>query len=249
MSGIRVIKVGGNELGSALFCEGLAQAVARAEQKVVVVHGGGRSISAQQAALGLPVVKVAGLRVTDAAALAVVVGVLCGNTNKSLVAALRNAGVNAVGLSGVDGGILRCSKLQYPGGDLGLVGKVEQVDPQLLRVLLLAGFTPVLAPIGVGVGGALYNVNADAAAVAVAVALQAEQLELLTDVAGIMVGDKVQASINVAGVDQLIASGVIRDGMLPKVQAALEAARAAVAVRIVDLAGLDGGAGTVIRAV
>ena len=150
---IRVIKVGGNELDSALFCEGLAQAVARAEQKVVVVHGGGRAISAQQTALGLPVVKVAGLRVTDAAALAVVVGVLCGNTNKSLVAALRNAGVNAVGLSGVDGGILRCSKMQHPGGDLGLVGQVEQVDPQLLRVLLLAGFTPVLAPIGVGDGG------------------------------------------------------------------------------------------------
>ncbi len=249
VSGIRVIKVGGNELDSALFCEGLAQVVARSEQKVVVVHGGGRAISAQQAALGLPVVKVAGLRVTDAAALAVVVDVLCGNTNKSLVAALRNAGVNAVGLSGVDGGILRCSKMQHPGGDLGLVGKVEQVDPQLLRVLLLAGFTPVLAPIGVGDGGALYNVNADAAAVAVAVALQAEQLELLTDVAGIMVGDKVQASIDVVGVDQLIAAGVIRDGMLPKVQAALEAARAAVAVRIVDLAGLGGEAGTVIRAV
>ena len=249
VSGIRVIKVGGNELDSALFCEGLAQAVARAEQKVVVVHGGGRAISAQQAALGLPVVKVAGLRVTDAAALAVVVGVLCGNTNKSLVAALRNAGVNAVGLSGVDGGILRCSKMQHPGGDLGFVGKVEQVDPMLLRVLLGAGFTPVLAPIGVGEGGALYNVNADAAAVAIAVALQAEQLELLTDVAGIMVGDKVQASIDVVGVDQLIAAGVIRDGMLPKAQAALEAARAAVAVRIVDLAGLDCGAGTVIRAV
>jgi acetylglutamate kinase len=154
-----------------------------------------------------------------------------------------------VGLSGVDGGILRCSKMQHPGGDLGLVGKVEQVDPQLLRVLLLAGFTPVLAPIGVGDGGALYNVNADAAAVAIAVALQAEQLELLTDVAGIMVGDKVQASIDVVGVDQLIAAGVIREGMLPKAQAALEAARAAVSVRIVDLAGLDCGAGTVIRAV
>ena len=248
MTGIRVIKVGGNELDSVAFCEGLARAVARAGEHIVVVHGGGRAISAQQAALGLPVVKVAGLRVTDAAALAVVVGVLCGNTNKMLVAALRSKGVNAVGLSGVDGGILLCKQLHHPAGDLGFVGAVERVNTQLLRVLVDSGFTPVLASVGAGEAGTLYNVNADAAAAAIAIALQAEQLEFLTDVAGIVKGQRVQARLNILEVEQLVSDGVIRDGMLPKVQAALEAVRASVCVRIVDLAGLESGAGTIIQA-
>ena len=248
MSGIRVMKVGGNELDSLAFCEGLAVVVARAGQHIVVVHGGGRAISAQQAALGLPIVKVGGLRVTDAAALAVVVGVLCGNTNKLLVAALRGKGVNAVGLSGVDGGILQCKQLRHPAGDLGFVGAVEQVDAHLLRVLLDSGFTPVLASVGAGASGALYNINADSAAAAVAVALQAEQLEFVTDVAGIVNGQRVLGRLNISEVEQLMSDGVIRDGMLPKVQAALEAVRAAVSVRIVDLAGLESGAGTIIQA-
>ena len=248
MAGIRVVKVGGNELDSAAFCDGLAGAVARAVERIVVVHGGGRAISAQQAALGLPVVKIAGLRVTDAAALAVVVGVLCGNTNKMLVAALRSKNVNAVGLSGVDGGILQCMQLYHPAGDLGFVGAVEQVDARLLQVLLNAGFTPVLASVGAGASGTLYNINADAAAAAIAVALQAEQLEFVTDVAGIVDGQGVQATLNISQVEQLVSDGVIRDGMLPKVQAAVQAVRAAVSVRIVDLAGLESGAGTIIQA-
>lgn len=248
MAGIRVVKVGGNELDSAAFCDGLAGAVARAVERIVVVHGGGRAISAQQAALGLPVVKIAGLRVTDAAALAVVVGVLCGNTNKMLVAALRSKNVNAVGLSGVDGGILQCMQLHHPAGDLGFVGAVEQVDARLLQVLLNAGFTPVLASVGAGASGTLYNINADAAAAAIAVALQAEQLEFVTDVAGIVDGQGVQATLNISQVEQLVCDGVIRDGMLPKVQAAVQAVRAAVSVRIVDLAGLESGAGTIIQA-
>lgn len=246
MAGIRVVKVGGNELDSVAFCEGLAGVMARAGERLVVVHGGGRAVSAQQVALGLPVVKVAGLRVTDAAALAVVVGVLCGNTNKMLVAALRGRGVNAVGLSGVDGGILHCKQLHHPAGDLGFVGAVERVDAHLLHVLLDAGFTPVLASVGAGAAGTLCNINADAAAAAVAVALQAEQLEFVTDVAGIVDGQRVQARLNISQVEQLVSDGVIRDGMLPKVHAALQAARAAVAVRIVDLAGLESGAGTII---
>lgn len=244
MAGIRVVKVGGNELDSVAFCEGLAGVMARAGERLVVVHGGGRAVSAQQVALGLPVVKVAGLRVTDTAALAVVVGVLCGNINKMLVVALRSRGVNAVGLSGVDGGILHCKQLHHPAGDLGFVGAVERVDAHLLHVLLDARFTPVLASVGEGAAGTLYNINADAAAAAVAVALQAEQLEFVTDVAGIVDGQRVQGRLNISQVEQLVSDGVIRDGMLPKVQAALQAARAAVAVRIVDLAGLESGAGT-----
>lgn len=248
MTGIRVIKVGGNELDSLQFCEGLAGVVARAGQPIVVVHGGGRAINAQQAALGLPVVKIAGLRVTDAAALAVVVGVLCGNTNKMLVAMLRSNGVDAVGISGVDGGILKCEPLRHPAGDLGFVGAVEQVEAHLLRVLLDAGFTPVVASVGAGALGTLYNINADSAAAAIAVALQAEQLEFVTNVAGIAQGQRVLARLNISEVEQLMSDGVIRDGMLPKVQAALEAVRAAVSVRIVDLAGLESGAGTIIQA-
>ena len=248
MTGIRVIKVGGNELDSVAFCEGLARALSRAGGHIVVVHGGGRAISAQQASLGLPVVKVAGLRVTDAAALAVVVGVLCGNTNKMLVAALASKGVNAVGLCGVDGGILQCKQLHHPAGDLGFVGAVERVNAYLLNVLLDSGFTPVLASVGAGEAGTLYNVNADVAAAAIAIALQAEKLEFLTDVAGIVKGQRVQTRLNILEVEQLVSDGVIRDGMLPKVQAALEAVRASVCVRIVDLAGLESGAGTIIQA-
>lgn len=189
----------------------------------VVVHGGGKAITQLLNALGYQAQFIDGLRVTDHKTMDVVEMVLGGKINNQLVSALNKVGGRAVGLTGVDGSTLQVKKKQHKNGDLGLVGEISQINTALLQTLIHNQFIPVVAPIGVDQQGVHYNVNADSAAGAIAGALNAEKLILLTDVDGIMQEGKVISEITEQQINQLIDTGVIYGGMLPKVAACLTA--------------------------
>jgi acetylglutamate kinase len=243
---MQLLKIGGNELDSGMFLAELARIVAGMTESAVIVHGGGKAIADMQARLGIPTVKVDGLRVTDGDSLLVAQMVLSGYTNKVIVAALLAAGVQAVGLSGVDGGLLRCRKKEHPTADLGYVGEIVQVQPESIYALLDKGFTPVISPISLGLDGQVYNVNADEAAGAIAAALKVDVVNFVSNVPGVLDGDgRLIASLTPVQTAALIQKGIIRDGMVPKVQAALDTlARGVTSTRIVNLAALAAGGGT-----
>lgn len=244
---MRVLKVGGNEMDDPAFLPGLAEAVAMADGPVVIVHGGGRAIADLQARLGLKTAKVDGLRVTDADSLTVAEMVLSGRANKQIVSALLAAGVDAIGLSGVDRGLLRCRKMTHPNADLGYVGEIVQVRTEVVLQLVAGGATPVISPISLGLDGQTYNVNADHAAGALAAALGARLLVLISNVPGVTDQGTLIQTLTASRIRELIASGAIRDGMVPKVSAALSAVALGVQrARIVNLAGLIGDGGTTI---
>jgi len=214
----------------------------------VLVHGGGKEIRSLQEKLGLAPQYVDGLRVTDAESLAVVQMVLAGRINKRLVAALTAAGVDALGMSGVDRGAVKAEKLEHPRGDLGWVGRVVAVRVEVFGRLLEEGVTPVLSPICWGADGEMFNVNADHVASAVACALAAETLVFVSNVAGVLVDGEVISQATPADLERLIAQGTIAGGMVPKARAALEALASGVnAVRITNLEGLVAGSGTTLR--
>ncbi len=242
---MHVIKIGGNELDAPGFLPELARAVAAERGPVVIVHGGGRDIAELQARLGLTTAKVDGLRVTDAGSLSVAQMVLSGKVNKQIVAALLAAGLDALGLSGVDRGLLRCKKKAHPTADLGFVGEIVWVRCEVIAHLVEQGVTPVVSPISLGVDGRVYNVNADSAAAALAAALNASLLDFVSDVPGVICQDRVVPQLTPGRATELLDSGVIRDGMVPKVQAALAAVSQGVeCARIVNLAGLAQGGTT-----
>ncbi|HEU4965000.1 MAG TPA: acetylglutamate kinase [Bacilli bacterium] len=193
----------------------------------VIVHGGGKAISHLLERLGHQARFLDGLRVTDETTMEVVEMVLGGQVNKQLVSSFTANGCAAAGLTGVDGGTLQVSRKQHPDGDIGLVGEVQAVDTTLVHTLLQGGFIPVIAPVGLDEHGVRYNVNADSAAGAIAGALGAEKLILLTDVPGIMQetaeGRKVLSQVTPAQIADLIEDGTIRGGMVPKVEACLNA--------------------------
>ncbi len=234
----RVVKLGGNELDRSGWLAQCARALKRMEP-LVVVHGGGQAITTWSTRLDLPVEKRDGVRVTTPEIAALAEMVLAGPVNREVVGALRAAGVDAVGLSGVDGGLLVARRAP---GDLGHVGEITGVRTALLESLLLAGLTPVVAPVAPdGDAGALpFNVNADRVAAAVAGALRAAELLLVSDVPGVVVRGVTQPELAATDIEGLIAQGVARDGMAAKLRAAAAAlAAGARAVRIGDLALLD----------
>lgn len=244
----RVIKIGGNEMNVAGFLEQLAAQVAgmAAGEPVALVHGGGQDIADLQSRLGIEPVKVDGLRVTDAASLGVAEMVLSGRANKQIVRALLAAGLDAVGLSGVDGRLLTARRKAHPTADLGLVGEVTDVRLPLLERLLQMGIVPVISPISLGDDGQTYTVNADEAAAAIAAALRADTLDFVSNVPGVLAGGELVRRLSPDEAEALIADGTIAGGMIPKVRAALDAlARGVASVRIVDLVGLREGGGTV----
>lgn len=250
---MRVLKIGGNELDDPEFVTLLGATVMRllAEtgSPLVIVHGGGRAIAALQAQLGLETVKVDGLRVTDLESLNVAQMVLSGQSNKIVVKALLAAGVDALGVSGVDGGLLRCRKKEHATADLGYVGEIVNVRRDLLQKLMGLGVTVVLSPISLGLDGMTYNVNADEAAAAAALACAAEELVFVSNVPGVIVDGVVVPELTAVEAEDFIAEGTISGGMIPKVRSALEAVQSGVAqARIVNLAGLLGGGGTTIMA-
>lgn len=239
-----VLKVGGNEIDDAGFLTGLAHAVAVMRDAPVIVHGGGKEIAELQVRFGLTPHFVDGLRVTDDTSLAIAEMVLSGRVNKRIVAALVNSGVDAIGLSGVDRGVVRVEKMVHPAGDLGRVGKVVSVRGEVLQDYIAQHIVPVISPISLGVEGA-YNVNADSVACAIARALNASTLVFVTNVAGVMQNERVLPALSAREADALIKSQVIKGGMIPKVRAALEAlSGGAHTARITNLEGLGSGGGT-----
>ena len=236
-----VIKVGGNELDDSQFVQRFVAALARMlDPRPVLVHGGGKEIAALQKQLGLQPVFVEGLRITDAESLGVAEMVLSGSVNKRLVAKLVSAGASAIGLSGVDLGLIRVEKMTHPAGDLGLVGAVREVNARALWGLLELGMLPVISPISLGYDGQTYNVNADHAAVGIARGLGARALLMVTNVPGVMAGGRVIERLGAAEAEALIADGTIGGGMVPKVRSALEAVAAGVPeARITDIAGFE----------
>jgi acetylglutamate kinase len=194
----------------------------------VIVHGGGPQIGALMKKLGKEPHFVGGMRVTDPETMELVEMVLVGKLNKEIVGHINVHGGRAVGLSGKDGNLLRARKRLHrmPDGsavDIGLVGEVETVNADMIRLLEDNGLIPVIAPVGVGAGGESYNINADLVAGEVAAALRAEKLIHLTDVQGILVGGQLVSTLSRKDVERLIQDGVIDGGMLPKVESALRA--------------------------
>jgi acetylglutamate kinase len=198
----------------------------------VLVHGGGPHISAWLERLGHPTTFVRGLRVTDATTLDIVRMVLVGKVNGELVQAVGRLGGRAVGLSGVDGPILRARPIAP---ELGYVGAVTEVDPGPIRALSTAGYIPIIAPLGLGPDGEALNINADDAAADLARGLAAAKLLYLSDVPGIYDKDgELLSVLTDAQVRALIADGTIADGMIPKAEACLRALETTGRVHILD---------------
>jgi acetylglutamate kinase len=219
VSEIVVVKLGGTTLADQRQVLVEVAAVAR-RRPVVLVHGGGKRMTEWLERLGVTSRFENGLRVTDPAALEVAAAVLRGIVNSELVATLRDVGCDAVGLSGVDGGLLIGQRVP----DIGLVATVIGVRRDLIDSLLVGGQVPVVAPLARDEEGVVCNVNADDAAAGLAAGLGARQLVLMTDVDGVRdaSGRKLD-SITVDEAEALIADGTIRGGMVPKVKAALAA--------------------------
>lgn len=197
----------------------------------VVVHGGGPEISEMMRRLGKEPKFVEGLRVSDAETVEIAQMVLTGKTNPDLVAEIAQQGGRAIGLSGKDGAMVIARKLSGP-QDLGMVGEVAEVRPDLVSGLMERGFIPVLAPIAAGGDGQTYNINADHFAGRIAGALRASKLMLLTDVRGVLRDrcrpETLISELTAEQAKEMIGAGKIESGMVPKVEACLDALSAGV---------------------
>jgi acetylglutamate kinase len=201
--------------------------------KTTIVHGGGPRISATMEKMGKKPKFVQGQRVTDEETMDIVEMVLGGLVNKEIVSLINNHGGKAVGLSGKDGGLIKAKKKLIKKSsergideiiDIGLVGEVTHIDPNIIISLEKDGFVPVISPVGVGTKGETLNINADYVAASVASALRAEKLIILTDVPGIIdKNKKIISTLKKQQIKRLIGDGTIAGGMLPKVQASLKA--------------------------
>src|SRR3989441_4972323 len=217
---VGLVKIAGNQLDRPVWGAECARAL-KGAGPVVVVHGGGQAVSAWSRRLGLPVEKREGLRVTTPEIAEIVEMVLGGPMNRLLVSALRDAGLDAIGLSGVDGGLLTAQPVQK-GSELGEVGTIENVRASLLQSLLLAGLTPVVAPVAPSLAPPIrpLNVNADQAAAAIAAALGAQELLFVSDVPGVTVDSITQPTLAAAEIEPMIEGGIATGGMAAKVRAA-----------------------------
>ena len=227
-----VIKYGGHAMGDATLADQFARDVVLMKQvgiNPVVVHGGGPQIGAMLERLKIQSSFIDGLRVTDAVEM-----VLSGSINKSVVTAINGAGGVAVGVSGKDGRLIEARQLkrttQDPDSniekvlDLGFVGEPVRINPTLLQTFAQSDLIPVIAPIGVGENGETYNINADTAAGKIAETLKAAKLVMLTDIAGVLDGDgELISKMTAEQADQLTRDGVIKGGMIPKLETCLSA--------------------------
>jgi acetylglutamate kinase len=234
-----VIKYGGAAMVRADLKDRFAEDV-RLLQAVglspIIVHGGGPEISRTLEQMGQKSEFIDGLRVTDEGNLRVVEMVLTGQINKEVVTALARAGAKAVGLSGKDGHLISAKKLAAPSGrDLGYVGEVTSVDPDILELLLGKGYLPVISPLGLGQDGHTYNINADAVAAEIAIACGAKKLIYLTDVPGILAQGLLVSELNAEELERRMKDGTVTGGMLPKAQSIVRALEGGVeTVHIVD---------------
>lgn len=219
---IVVVKIGGSTLGDEDTTLADVVELRRSGMLPVVVHGGGAMITEWLDRLGVHAVFIEGLRSTSAEALDVVIGVLRGVVNTRLVAEIDRLGGRAVGLSGVDGGLVQARRADER---LGFVGEVTRVDREALRPILESGAIPVIAPIGLEPPGQPLNINADTVAGEIARALNARLLVFLTDVDGVLgEGGELLESINVGQASELREAGTLAGGMIPKIDACFRAA-------------------------
>ena len=194
--------------------------------KPIIVHGGGKEISKWVGKVGMEPVFVNGLRKTDEATMEIAEMVL-NKVNKSLVTLVQELGVNAVGISGKDGGLLKVEKKYSNGEDIGYVGEITEVKPQILYDLLEKNFLPIICPVGMDAEYNSYNINADDAACAIAKAVKAEKLAFLTDIEGVYKDpeekDTLISELRVSEARELIGDGFIGGGMLPKLNNCIDA--------------------------
>jgi acetylglutamate kinase len=258
-----VLKYGGNAMAPPpmqdLLLDDVAVQVA-AGARVVLVHGGGPQVDAELSERGLAQERIAGLRVTDAATLAVTERVLCGTVNKALVRALQRRGVNAVGISGQDGGLLVAQPIARTDDKvLGFVGEIRAVRGGVIDALLAGGFTPVVAPLALASDGTgALNVNADTAAGALAGALAADAYVVVTNVERVRlrVDDPNSGieTLSVALARRYLADGTFAGGMAPKMESIVRALESGAKRAIVcgsgpgALSGAIGGNGTIVTA-
>lgn len=233
-----LVKIGGATLGSHDTTIEDLVSLQKQGISVVVVHGGGKTITRWLDRLGIPSRFIRGERVTDETMLEVVTAVLCGLVNKEIVASLNGSGGRAIGLSGIDGAILRASLKNQ---ELGYVGEVTGVFTTPIETLLAAGHIPVIAPLGLVSPGKpgdkpqIVNINADIAAGEIAAAIGVEQLVFLTDVDGIhdLSGQRLPRLLPEEA-EKLLADGVAAGGMIPKITACLKALSQAQTTCIID---------------
>ena len=233
-----LVKIGGSTFGSGdTTIEDLVNLQNRGEQ-VIVVHGGGKTISEWMNNQGIRPKFIGGLRVTDLRSLDIAISVLAGLINKSLVASINLSGGKAIGLSGVDGAIIQAEKAS---SDLGYVGQIKSVDVAPLRGVLDSGYIPVIAPIGidlsrdVGQDGEMLNINADTVAGKLSEAMKANKMVFLTDVTGVLdSSNRLISRITERQALTLVRSKIIAGGMIPKIKACLSAVKAGGSSYIVD---------------
>ncbi len=231
-----VVKYGGNAMTDPRLKESFARDVVLLKLvglNPVIVHGGGPQIDDVLKKVGKKGEFIQGMRVTDAETMDVVEMVLGGQVNKEVVTLINQHGGRAVGLTGKDGGFIRAKKLRVKSEsgsdeliDIGQVGEVESIDPEIVMLLHTRRFIPVIAPVGVGRDGETYNINADLVAGKVAETLKAEKLVVLTNTPGVL--DKngnLLTGLTHRKVDELFADGTISGGMLPKISSALDAVK------------------------
>ncbi|MGI6498504.1 MAG: acetylglutamate kinase [Oscillospiraceae bacterium] len=226
-----VLKYGGSALGDDAVSDTIladAAALRLAGARVVLVHGGGKHISAWLSRMGISSSFLDGYRVTDTSTMSVTEMTLSGEVNKSIVSALERLGVSAAGISGRDGSLLKAVPKQSKSGDLGRVGTITETNTGLIETLLSAGYLPVISPVaGDAETGAALNVNADDAACAIAEALKADKLLFLTDTDGILVDAKNRQTrierMDLSRATELMESGFVGGGMLPKLQNCIHA--------------------------
>ncbi|MEQ1882053.1 MAG: acetylglutamate kinase [Burkholderiales bacterium] len=241
-----VIKYGGNAMTDEKLQHSFARDVVLLKlvgMNPVVVHGGGPQIDEMLKRVGKKGEFVQGMRVTDNETMDVVEMVLGGLVNKDIVSLINQHGGRAIGLTGKDGSFIRARKMRVPDEknigemiDIGQVGEVHSIDPEVISLLESREFIPVVAPIGVGESGESYNINADLVAGKLAVVLSAEKLILLTNTPGVLdKSGKLLTGLTPKQVDELFADGTIHGGMLPKISSALDAAKSGVkSVHIID---------------
>ncbi|BDI28629.1 acetylglutamate kinase [Capsulimonas corticalis] len=224
-----VIKYGGNAMIDETLKAAVMQDIILMRYvgiNAILVHGGGPEISDAMQRMGKEPAFVGGLRVTDAETMEIVEMVLTGKTNKNIVAHLNKQGGQAVGLSGKDGNLIVAER-ETTKGDIGFVGRVVKINPELLHTLSAAGYIPVISSVAIGAEGESYNVNADTVAGELAAALSASKLIVMTDVEGIYQDfadkDSLISQMTVKDARQLITDGVVDKGMIPKIESCVAA--------------------------
>lgn len=245
---VLVVKYGGNAMTEPALAESFARDIVLLKTvgiHPVVVHGGGPQVDSLLAELGRTSSRIDGMRVTDKPTMEVVEMVLGASVNKSIVSLINQHGGQAIGLTGKDANLITAKKLLVSKTDaagakqtidLGHVGEVTGINVALLRMFINTNFIPVIAPLGVDDKGNSYNINADTVAGKVAESLQAEKLMLLTNIAGVLnENGELVTGLSTKQVDDMIDTGVIHGGMIPKIQCALDAVKSGVkSAHIVD---------------